>query len=191
MKIVTVPNLVLRKKAKKIERVDKKLLKFLTDLQKILANKQDPPGVGLAAPQVGKSWQIFATQLVDDPIKRSYQPLEIFINPKITAHSQEKALGKNKDDVDLEGCLSIPYLYGPVPRWSWLDLKYETVENGQLVAHQRHFENFNARIIQHERDHLDGVLFTDYILQYKLPLYRGSGRDKLTEVADLEFLKAF
>lgn len=191
MKIITVPHPVLRQTAKQIEKVDKKLLQFLDELQSSLANKQDPPGVGLAAPQVGKSWRIFATQLVDDPLKRNYQPLEVFINPVITAHSQDRVLGKNKDNVDLEGCLSVPNLYGPVPRWSWLDLSYQVLENGQLVNKKRHFEDFNARIIQHEYDHLDGILFTDYILQYNLPLYRGAGREKLSEIKDLEFLKLY
>lgn len=189
MKIITIPDQTLRQQAKKIEQVDKKLLKFLKNLEETLSAKKDPQGVGLAAPQVGKNLAIFATQLID-PATKSYLPLRTFINPKITAHSQNQSFGADEKNPDLEGCLSIPYLYGPIPRWEWVDLAYQVVDNNQLIDQQERFDNFNARIIQHERDHLDGILFTDYSKKYNLPLYKDVN-GKLEEITDLSILETF
>ncbi len=189
MRIITIPNPILRQTAKKVERVDKKLLKFLAELQNSLVKAQDPQGVGLAAPQLGKSLAIFATQLID-PATHNFLPLQIFINPQITAHSDKLTFGPDKNKPDLEGCLSIPTLYGPIPRWPWIDLNYQIIENNQLITKQERFTDFNARVIQHERDHLDGVLFTDYTKKYNLPLYQDKN-GKLEEITDLSILEAY
>jgi len=89
-------------------------------------------GVGLAAPQVGKSWRLFVTGWG-----------EVFIDPKITAHSETIVFGP-------EGCLSIPGTVVEVPRFAW------------VRVNRRMYRGLSARIIQHELDHLNGKLITDY-----------------------------
>jgi len=210
VKIITVPNQHLRRKAKPIEKVDKKLLKFLKQFNETLSKQDSPKGIGLAAPQVDKSWRIFATQLSNRD-RTDYQPLRLFINPEIIAHSKKTSFGPDEKKPDLEGCLSIPALYGPVPRWEWIELAYQIIENDisdpefcsqnsvgmkdtayKLVNKKEKFEDFNARVIQHERDHLDGILFTDYILEHDLPVYKvNEETDKLEEVKDRNILEIF
>lgn len=170
MEIVEIPDPVLRKKSKQVTEVDKKLLKFVDDLQSTLANTTNPKGGGLAAPQVGKLWRIFTTQ-VGEPM--------VFINPVITKHSKEKVAGI--DDI-MEGCLSMPKLWGEVPRWTWVDLEYDQIQNDKLVRTKKRFESVQGVFIQHEVDHLDGVLFTDYSLKYDLPVYRQVEKEKFEEV---------
>lgn len=206
MKIITVPHPILRQKAQAITQADRKLLKFIDQLKQQLANATDPQGVGLAAPQVAKSWRLFSTQLINKD-KKSYLPLQVFINPKIIQQSKKITLGEKKDNPDLEGCLSIPNLYGPVPRFDWIELAYEEINylptKKNQAAHQdqnqlslikktEKFTGLNARIIQHERDHLDGILFTDYILRYDLPLYQNNpATNKLAEITDKSLLKLY
>ena len=171
MKIISVPNTTLRQKAKTVEKVDKKLLLFLDELQRTLAAKDDPKGVGLAAPQVNMLWRIFTTQL---PIGNNEDETELrtYINPKIIDKSDELTLGLNKRKPVLEGCLSIPGIYGPVPRHSWIQLEYQVLNGDQLETRTEHFKDFAARVAQHELDHLEGILFIDYFLEYDLPLYK-------------------
>jgi peptide deformylase len=93
-------------------------------------------------------------------------------------------------EADLEGCLSIPGIYGPVPRWSWIELEYQLVQDGELVTKTERFTDFTARIIQHEYDHLQGVLFTDHILEYGLPAYVQQG-DELRPLDDRSVLRSY
>ena len=99
-------------------------------------------GVGLSAPQVKINKRFFLAK-VDDVWK-------IFINPTIIEYSSER-------DTDIEGCLSFPGHYGNVERSKWVKLKY--LSGTKMVISI--FEGFAARIIQHEYDHLDGVLCID------------------------------
>lgn len=173
-KIITIPHPSLRKKSKPVTKVDKKLLSFISELSETLERKQNPRGVGLAAPQVDKLWRIFLLNI---------DGIEVFINPKILKTSKELTLGPKKDDPILEGCLSMPELYGPVPRHSWVEAEYQVVEGKKLVTKTQKLEDFPARVFQHELDHLNGVLFTDYAKQYELPVYKEVGKDKYEEVA--------
>ena len=191
MKILTVPNPKLRITAQPVTKLDKKVFKFIVDLEKQLKKQDNPKGIGLAATQVGKPLRIFATQLANRD-RTEYQPLCLFINPEIIKHSSKKSLGITEDEPDLEGCLSIPRLYGPVPRWTWVELKYDVIKDGKLESKTEKFEDFNARVIQHERDHLDGILFTDYILEYDLPIYKENEETKkLEELKDRSVLEIF
>jgi len=187
MQIITVPHQTLRSQAKPVKGVDKKLIKFIENLKTTLANARNPRGAGLAAPQVNKLWRIFTTQLHLD----HQPPLRYFINPIITRHSRKLLLGEtaSSKEVREEGCLSIPKLYGPVPRWQWIELEYWQVVNGTLVKHEEKFSNFFARVIQHETDHLNGVLFTDYSLQYDLPVYREDKQGQWREIDKSELEK--
>jgi peptide deformylase len=194
MDIITAPHPTLREKAQDIKSLDKKSLQILHSLKKTLQNKQDPPGVGLAGPQVNKKIRAFAirpvmgrsvTERGEDNV-----PVEIFVNPKITKHSSDQVLGENEDNPDLEGCLSIPKIYGPVPRWDWIELEYQLLQDNQLKKRTKKFQGFPARIVQHELDHLNGILFTDYIIKYNLPAYMAQG-EELVEMDDRSILDVY
>jgi peptide deformylase len=184
MKILTVPDQKLRKKSKKISKVDKKLLNLTNKMKNILNNKNEPKGVGLAAPQVGQLYRIFITNELKS------KSIQLFINPKIINHSSDLTLGPNSDEPALEGCLSIPNLYGPVPRYEWIKLEYLFLKETQLIKHTNKFINFEARVIQHEIDHLDGILFTDHILEHNLPIYIDKNR-QLVELKNKSILETF
>lgn len=177
--IISIPHPTLRNHALAVEHVDKKLIEFIQNLGVTLDATRKPRGVGLAAPQVDKLWRVFVTNLppVRDPNSHAHE-LRAFINPVIVSTSRGQTLGQDSSDPDLEGCLSIPGVYGPVPRWEWVNLEYQIIENDTLVERSERFAAFPARVIQHEIDHLDGILFTDYILQYELPLYRHGDNGK-------------
>lgn len=178
MKIVTIPHPSLRKKAEPITEVDAALIKLVSDLETTLDEHRDPPGVGLAGPQLDKLVRIFATKFpagdkVGKPGNRPPGQVRHFINPQIIkACKRKKVLGVKADEPDLEGCLSMPGLYGPVPRHRWVELEFQTLEDGELVEQKERFEGFKARVVQHELDHLDGILFTDYALENNLSVYR-------------------
>ena len=179
LKILTVPNPTLRKKSKPVKVFDKKLGKFIGELNDALVNKQDPPGVGLSAIQVGKPWRIFSTFLPKDsnedrPKSSKRFLLTTFVNPTIVANSKKLTLGPKPKDPILEGCLSIPGIYGPVKRHEWVKLKWQIADLPAQAGGKWHtdkFSGFTARVIQHEMNHLDGILFPDLTLKQKLPLY--------------------
>lgn len=164
VKIVTAPEEVLGKKARKIDfKKDKKALpKLLKDMEKALLSASDPKGVGLAAPQIGKSLAIFMAK----PTERS--PISVFINPEIL-EAKELEKKKNKRLKKLEGCLSLPNIWGEVLRSPSVKLKWLD-ENGK--ENNKKFKGFMATIIQHECDHLNGVLFPKHVLEQKGKLYK-------------------
>ncbi len=184
MQIITVPHQTLRLKAKEVVKVDKKLTKFIKNLTQTLANTKNPRGVGLAAPQVDKTWRIFATQLPDENQALNPEQIKHYINPVITNRSAKLILGETADDKEVreEGCLSMPSLYGPVPRAEWIELLWYELKGDELVKKEARFKNFAARVIQHEVDHLDGILFTDYSLKYDLPVYKENRFGKWEEI---------
>ncbi len=108
----------------------------------------DPPGVGLAAPQVGISEQIIVVDIGEGPI--------VLINPRIIA-SKGKQLGK-------EGCLCVPGLYAEVERAEWVEVKGLNKE-GKPVEYESH--DLLARVFQHEIDHLSGLLFIDKVTDWE------------------------
>jgi peptide deformylase len=121
----------------------------------------------LAAPQIGKSLRIFLAK---------YQKLDrLVINPEILAISQKhsKVGKKDKNKEILEGCLSLPHYYGPLKRENSVKLKYLN-QRGEEVIEE--FKDFDAQIILHEIDHLNGVLFIDRLLEKKKPLYHVDGK---------------
>lgn len=191
MKIITVPHQTLRKQAKAVTSFDKKLFTFVKQLSETLINKSDPPGVGLAAPQVDSAYRIFATYLGKlEADKKSH--MRVFINPVVTGHSKEILFGETEDDPRLEGCLSIPGLYGIVPRYRWIEFQFSYLDvNNELYTTEERFTDFHARVMQHEFDHLEGILFTDYSLEYDLPVYRENPKTKKLEEIDKIILEAF
>ena len=118
-------------------------------------------GVGLAAPQVHEDLRIFVGMLDGEPGDDS-EPLAV-INPEITPVSDEKADGR-------EGCLSIPEIYGLVPRFVAITLK-ALDRTGKPIELQ--LKDFPARVAQHETDHLDGILFLDRMTSMQSLSYSG------------------
>lgn len=187
--LTIVPNAILRTVCKPIV-WDKKTSEIVTALQDTVMAQTNPQGVGLSAPQIGKNARLFVTWLSDDPeADPSVSDLKVYGNPVLTGHSTDVTLGPDPEDPILEGCLSIPKIYGPVPRYEWVEISYETIENGKMVKKEERAQGFVARVIQHEFDHLEGVLFTDYSLKYDLPVYEYIGK-KLVAM-DKEVLEAF
>ncbi len=162
MKIVQAPESVLSQTAKPVEKVDKYIKNLLKDMEVTLGDARDPEGVGLAAPQVGKSIQLFIIR------QSPKSPLLTFINPKIVSFKdreptkEEKATEK-KTGVQLEGCLSLYNVWGVVKRHDEVTVTY---------MDKKTFDGFLATIIQHELDHLQGVLFPKRVLEQQNPLYR-------------------
>ncbi len=188
MKIITAPHPTLRQKAKEVTVFDKKFFHFLSDLAKTMIEKEEPRGIGLAAPQVNKSIRVFAAVIGEKNQESNHPLVEFFINPKITKVSTKKILGLIDGSERFEGCLSIPLLYGPVPRAEWIEIEYLSLSDEDVKrklpakSKKARFSNFDARLIQHEYDHLEGILFTDYTLKNNLPIYVASEDGKWLEV---------
>jgi len=134
-------NPVLRSKTKPIEKVTKEIKKLLKDMEETAKSAE---GVGIAAPQVGRSERVCLAM-----INGRSAPL---INPEITWKSEET-------DVQQEGCLSLPGIWLLVPRATAIAVRYLD-EKGQLQ--ERMLKDWDARVTQHEVDHLDGILIVDY-----------------------------
>ncbi len=154
--IVTLPEPVLRRKAKPVTKFDKKLQTLIDDM---IETMRDAPGVGLAAPQVNVSEQLAVIEYAEgedeDEEVEGAQPkpkkLYVIINPEIIKASEEKVMG-------IEGCLSIPGLIGEVERHEMIQIKALN-RHGKPIKLK--VDGWMARIFQHEIDHLNGVLFTD------------------------------
>ncbi len=139
-KIITFNNPILRQKAKKVHRFDPSLLKLVDDMFETMHNAN---GVGLAAPQIGMSIRVFVAEYED-------RKVAVF-NPEIVK-AEGEALGT-------EGCLSIPgYVGDNIRRATKILVKGQDVHGKSIRVNA---EGWFARILQHEIDHLDGILFTD------------------------------
>ncbi|MDO8529449.1 MAG: peptide deformylase [bacterium] len=139
MKIITYPNKILEKKAKKIkDPLDAEIQKLI---KKMIETLQTAEGAGLAAPQVGKSIRLC--------IVRYEENTYILINPQITSYSRATITRE-------EGCLSFPGKFIPIKRAEKIKARY-TDEKGNKIKTKA--EGLFARIIQHEIDHLNGILF--------------------------------
>ena len=141
MDVVTLGNEVLREKAKPVETFDQALEDTVRQMFVIMREKK---GVGLAAPQVGISRRFFVTEAMDDKPR-------VFINPEIIETSQETVRGE-------EGCLSIPGVWADVVRPYSIRVQAQDL-TGKIF--HLNAEGWLARIILHENDHLNGLLFVD------------------------------
>ncbi|MFA6422561.1 MAG: peptide deformylase [Candidatus Buchananbacteria bacterium] len=143
LKIITIPDPILRKKSAQLlirEIKSKEIQELIPEMIKTM-HKSD--GVGLAAPQIGKSIRLVVIRHKDGDL--------VIFNPKFLRKSLAKEMGE-------EGCLSVPLKYGMVKRHKKIILKYidQNGEQKKITA-----EGLLARVIQHEADHLDGILFID------------------------------
>jgi peptide deformylase len=173
--IVHIPDTVLITPAKKVEWFDKKLTRLIADMKDTLIHTSNPKGVGLAAPQIGQPWRVFVTR----PTEKS--PVRTFINPIILSQSDNILDRDEGSDSKLEGCLSIPKIWGKVKRNSTLTLSYQD-ESGN--HHEETFSGFEAVIIQHECDHLNGILFTHRVVEQQGPLYQTTTNKKGKEILE-------
>lgn len=172
--ILAVPHDILRKKSTPIDRITPDVQEKVRELSDTMIKAHDPEGVGLSFPQIGYNLRGFVTYLE----KR----LKIYLNPVILDQSEELTLGGKPERPTLEGCLSIPWLYGPV--WRAKKIKIQAIdEHG--IEFIKTLSSFPARLALHEYDHLEGILFTDYTLKGNLPLYLlNHEQDKFTQIAD-------
>jgi len=149
--IITAPDPRLKLKARPVAKVDDRVRRLMADM---LETMYAAPGIGLAAPQVGQTLRVIVVDCARDGEKR--QPLKI-ANPEIVWASDELMTVN-------EGCLSLPEHYADVARPRAIKLRYldEQNEIRELEA-----EGLLATCIQHEMDHLEGVLFVDHISSLK------------------------
>lgn len=179
-KIVTAPEDVLSKTAKEFdfEKDKKTLKKLLSNMEEALLSASDPKGVGLAAPQIGKSIAIFMAK----PTEKS--PISVFINPKVVEQDKLEKKKKQKKSKKLEGCLSLPNIWGEVQRYSEVKLTYQDIDGKRI---EKKFKGFMATIVQHEVDHLNGILFPKHVLEQNGQLYKShkneDGEDEFEEIS--------
>ena len=159
MQILTTPHPFLRHVAKPLTAWDKKTAQEVREMETILKKTTNPKGVGLAATQVGLDKRLFI--LLDEERNK----VNVFVNPEIIRMSQKmlSTFYKKKKDRWLEGCLSIPRLWGFVDRAYSITLKYQEADTLKTIT--KDFSDVIAAYIQHEVDHLNGILFTDRIRQ--------------------------
>jgi peptide deformylase len=149
--IITIPDPILRKRAKPVERIDAELRRLADDM---LATMYDAPGIGLAAPQIGVSRRL----IVMDPAKDDAPKTPIvMVNPEILERSEMMRLHE-------EGCLSIPDFTADVERPDRARVAYSDLEGKPWEVEM---EGIWSTLVQHEVDHLNGVLFIDYLSRLK------------------------
>jgi peptide deformylase len=156
LKVARMGHPVLRARAKPIDPGDIKSPRIQALIDSMFETMQEYQGVGLAAPQVHESLRLFVAGFpprkdAEEDEEETRIPLMALINPEITIAGSATA-------EDWEGCLSIPDVRGKVPRAVEIDVRAYDRRGRRLDLHVR---GFTARVIQHETDHLDGVLFFD------------------------------
>jgi peptide deformylase len=149
--ILIVPDPLLRKTARPVTPADAGLVAGL--VPQMFATMYKAPGIGLAAPQIGKLIRLVVIDIQPDKVPT---PM-VLINPEVVAKSDELAVRE-------EGCLSLPDQYAEISRPAWVKVKYQD-EHG--TKHEVEADGLLAACLQHEIDHLNGVLFVDYLSSLK------------------------
>jgi len=173
--IILAPQNILTHKAKTVTDFDHRLQQILKDMSDTLTTTRNPKGVGLAASQIGVRLRIFITR------PTAGDSIRAFINPKIINTSDNSDVVPTGEDKKMEGCLSVPKVWGHVARHHSLVLEYM---DAQESLHQERFDGFMATIIQHETDHTNGILFTQRILEQKGKLYQAAAGEDGKEVLE-------
>lgn len=161
--IVTYDDPILRKKTKEIRENSESLQQLIANMFETMYNSG---GVGLAAPQIGKLHQMFvmnADAITEETEETDEGPL-VFINPVIVEKTGEKIKME-------EGCLSIPDVRDDVKRPARIKVQYL---NRNFEKLEREYDGWISRIIQHETDHLEGILFLDYLSAFRKRLHRSA-----------------
>ena len=174
MRVITTPDSRLREKSEKVHKIDEEILRIIADMRKLsLAWEEKHPyeiSAAMAAPQMGVLKRIIIVR--DDMEDKKKGTFTALINPEVI-----KAEGKVKKDY--EGCLSVPTIYGMVPRATKVKVKAR-LEDGTEVRIKATDEL--ARILLHEIDHLDGVLFIDHIKGVKDAFYELNDKGEVVPV---------
>jgi peptide deformylase len=172
--IITLPHDSLRKHATKVTIFDDELAKIISDMESATLDWEDHRaheiGVALAASQINKLKRLVVIRNnFDDKNDRTFLAL---VNPKILRFEGEKT-------IDYEGCLSVPDIYGKVPRYEKVKIKAQ-----DLYGHEFRLsaDGFLARVLQHEIDHTNGKLFVDYIKNQPDAFYKLDDNGKLQEL---------
>ncbi len=151
LKILEIPNPLLKKKSEPVAEITPELQKTLDDM---LETMYAAPGVGLAAPQVGILKRMLVIDISDKDEPRN--PIFV-INPKITKKSEEM------EECE-EGCLSVPNQFAKVTRPAAITVEYQDRDGNHVT---KDIEGFLAVVFQHEIDHLDGILYIDHLSSLK------------------------
>jgi peptide deformylase len=149
--IITAPNNILYTKSEKVLNINEEIRKIINELIETANSQTEPEAAGLAAPQIGYNKRIILVRdfkILPNSNKMIITNI-IMINPRIISESKE-------EELDWESCLSIPYMYGKVKRPFSIKVVY-TDEKG--IEKKIKAKDFFARVIQHEIDHLNGILF--------------------------------
>jgi peptide deformylase len=149
--ILVIPDKQLRLASKKVEAVDDTIRKLVEDMFETM---YDAPGIGLAAIQIGEPLRVVTMDLAK---KDDEKEPRVFINPEIVWSSEEKSVHE-------EGCLSIPEYYEEVERPAQVKVRYLDLDGKE---HEEQADGLFATCIQHEIDHLNGVLFIDHLSKLK------------------------
>ena len=149
--ILIAPHPMLKARARKIVPTDAETVRAL--IPRMFAAMYAAPGIGLAAPQVGVGLRLAVVDLVADETRK---PL-VLINPEIIARSTEQSVRE-------EGCLSLPHQFADVTRPAKIVVRFEDAAG---VRQELEAEGLLATCLQHELDHLDGVLFVDHVSALK------------------------
>jgi len=145
MEIVPYPHPALRRKSKPIARIDKRLRRIVGEMFELMYAGN---GIGLAANQVGLPYRVFVANVTGDPEQREQE--WVFINPEIV---------RRRGSVEAEeGCLSFPELFAPVRRSAEIIVEAFDLNGSEF---EMRLDDLAARVVQHETDHLDGILFID------------------------------
>jgi peptide deformylase len=150
LNIITFPVDLLRKKSVPVEKIDDDIKKLAADM---LDTLYDVKGYGLAAPQVGRRLRML---VLDETAGRETRRPQVFINPEI--------LGVDGEMLGEEGCLSVPGEYASVKRFAELKVRAFNEKGEEFIVEAK---DQLARILQHEIDHLDGILFIDRLPSFK------------------------
>jgi peptide deformylase len=156
LKIEVYPAAVLKQKTEPVQCIDDEIRQLAEDM---LETMYQAPGVGLAAPQVGRSLRLLVADPGDEEDRNKRNPL-VLINPEITEREGQAAIN--------EGCLSVPGFTAEVHRAYRIALRAWTLDEQEI---ELELEDFPAIVIQHEYDHLDGILFIDRISRLKRNIY--------------------
>lgn len=147
LKIVYHPHPALRWKSKDVVRIDAQLKDWVGQMFDLMYEAR---GIGLAANQVALPYRLFVINPSGDPGEKELE--QAFINPQI--------IKRNGSEESEEGCLSLPEVYGPVTRAEKIVVEAFDLDGTEF---QMELSGIHARVVQHESDHLDGVMFTDRI----------------------------
>ena len=172
--IITLPNTHLRERSKNIGIITNEINKLADDMISATLDWEESRdhelGVALAAIQVDQHYRLVVVR--SDFDNKDDTSFQVFINPEITKY-------EGKIISDLEGCLSVPDIYGQVPRYEKIRLKAKTLDGSSI---RLSLDGFIARILQHEIDHTNGRLFIDHIKESESAFY------KLNKSGELESL---